>query len=312
MKTPPPHPIEALTAALSDIEATDTISTVGRKLILADSIRLMALEDGVRTSDDPAYIHDMRVATRRIRSALGLLGNYYRPKRVKRLSKALRLLAKRLGAVRDIDVLLLDLKARDREDFAPLIEAAKIQRSKRHKKLVHALNGGQYQKLVDYLSVFALDTDDLLAGAAPLPVEIRHLAPVLLHERLATVRGFDPLFSEEETPDYETLHALRITFKQLRYATLYFSGVLGASAEAFITEIKAVQDHLGRLNDTVVFADYLETHAVSVLDEATLAELVTALEAEAQTLAEGFLPVWNRFNSRTVQKHLADALLVLR
>ena len=95
----------------------------------------------------------------------------------------------------------------------------------------------------------------------PLPVEVRHVVPVLLHQQLAAVRGFNPLFEDSAPHDFETLHALRIAFKRLRYATSTFTDVLGPTSAHFIMELKTVQDHLGRLNDVVVFEERLAKYA---------------------------------------------------
>ncbi|RIK18492.1 MAG: hypothetical protein DCC53_16290 [Chloroflexi bacterium] len=62
--------LAALSASLTPIHPTDTITQAGRKLVRADAIRLLALEDGVRLSDDIEFIHDMRVVTRRMRWAM--------------------------------------------------------------------------------------------------------------------------------------------------------------------------------------------------------------------------------------------------
>ena len=225
---------------------------------------------------------------------------------------SLRWLARLLGRVRDLDVLLEDLFSRDRIGLHHPISTAKVQRDNAHRRLVAGLQSKKFEKLANRLMRFALDPDDLLAGSAPLPVEVRHVIPILLHQQLAAVRGFDPLFSADTYPDYETLHALRISFKRLRYVTAYFTDVLGASAEAFISEIKAVQDHLGRLNDVVVFADHLRSHVDNHPEDEPLKTALVDLETEAATLAKSFNQAWHRFNSRAVQRHLADALLVLR
>lgn len=303
------HPLDALTAAMTPLEMTDTISAAGRKIILGGAIRILALEDGVRRSDDPEFVHDMRVATRRMRSALRLLSGYYPTRRVKKLMRSLRWLARALGKVRDLDVLLADLHRRDDPALGALIEAAQAKRAKALRKLNAALDSSDYAALISRLTAFALDQNDPLVGLAPMPVEVRHVLPVLLHQQLAMVRGFDSLFTEDSTPDYETFHALRIAFKQLRYATSDFLDLLGGSAEAFISEMKAVQDHLGRLNDVVVFANRLRGEAA---DEPAAQATIDALDAEAAELAEAFLALWQRFNSRAVQKYLADSLLTLR
>ncbi len=306
------HPIAALTEALAPVEPTDTIAAAGRKLILADSIRLLALEDGVRSSDDPEFVHDMRVATRRMRSSLRLLKPYYRRKHIKRLNRSLRWLARLLGGVRDLDVLLDELKTRGDTALDGVISRLTADRDKAFRKLIAGLNSGDFTDLTNRLAAFALDSDDPLADSGPLPVEVRHVVPVLLHQQLAAVRGFDPLFENGVPPDYKTLHALRIAFKQLRYATASFIDVLGVSAETFVSEIKSVQDHLGRLNDVVVFEARLREGINDALIEPALARTLASLRAEAETMAKSFTHAWHRFNSRAVQKLLAEALLLLR
>lgn len=304
--------LEALSASLTPILPTDTITQAGRKIVQADTIRLLALEDGVRLSDDIEFVHDMRVATRRMRSALRLLAPYYRGKKVKRLLKSLRWLARLLGDVRDLDVLLHELQKRDPIGLQHPITMANLARERAHRRLSAGLDNEKFHKLVDQLTAFALDSKDALVGSAPLPVEVRHVVPVLIHQALSNVRAFDPLLDDEAIPGFETLHALRISFKGLRYITAYFKDVLGNTADAFISELKAVQDHLGTMNDAVVFADKLAAHAAENPSEDAVADVIVTLRAEADTLARTFLPVWQRFNSRAVQRNLADALLVLR
>ncbi len=48
----------------------------------------------------------MRVATRRMRAAWRVFGDGFRPERTRRYRRRLRLVAARLGTVRDLDVLL--------------------------------------------------------------------------------------------------------------------------------------------------------------------------------------------------------------
>lgn len=304
--------LEALSASLTPILPTDTITQAGRKIVQADAIRLLALEDGVRLSDDIEFVHDMRVATRRMRSALRLLGPYYRGKKVKRLLKSLRWLARLLGAVRDLDVLLRDMHKRDPIGLQHPITVANLARERALRRLSAGLDSEKFHTLVEQLAAFALDTKDALEGSAPRPVEVRHVVPVLVHQALANVRGFDPLLSGDVDPGFETLHALRISFKALRYITAYFKDLLGNTADTFISELKAVQDHLGSMNDAVVFAEKLAAHAAENPAEDAVVDVIVALRAEADTLAHTFMPVWQRFNSRAVQRSVADALLVLR
>jgi CHAD domain-containing protein len=77
---------------------------------------------------------------------------------------------------------------------------------------------------------------------------VRHVLPALLYNHVGAVRAYDEAL---ENADGTTLHALRIEFKRLRYAVSMFTDVLGSSVKDFVKEIKAMQDHLGRMQDIV-------------------------------------------------------------
>jgi CHAD domain-containing protein len=128
------------------------------------------------------------------------------------------------------------------------------------------------------------------------------------------VRAYDSLI---EDADDTTLHDLRIEFKRLRYVVSVFSDVLGGSSKEFISELKAIQDHLGNIVDIRVANEALSDIQKS-LDPQDEAEAVAALqgyldheEAERKTLREGFTEVWRHFNTKTVQRQLATAVAAL-
>lgn len=315
MKTPPISiEIPALQEAYTPVSATDTISAAGRKIILNELIHLRQHEDKVQAGDDHDAIHDMRVATRRTRSALRLLGGYYRRKHVKRLLKGLKALADALGAVRDLDVLLIDLRGRKDEQLSELVERLEQARAAAHDDLTEYIDGREYKTTLAQLAAFATAPDDLADITPPAPIQVRHVVPVLLHEQLAAVRGFDPLFDGEEgaQPDFEALHDLRIAFKRLRYAVHFFRDALGTSIDPFLGDLKAIQDHLGRLNDVVVFGKALAKLQKKLETPTAVDGILLSYQVESEAQASQFKAVWSKFNSRAVQKHLADALLVLR
>jgi len=304
--------IPALQEGYAPIIVTDTISAAGRKIVLNELIRIRQNEDKVQADADDEFVHDMRVASRRTRAALRLLKGYFRRKQLKPLSKGLKKIANVLGAVRDFDVLLIDLKGRDDETLAEAITSLEASRASAHDDLTEMIDGRKYKTVLAHLAAFATAADDLEDVAPPTPIQVRHVVPVLLHEQLAAVRGFDPLLEGDLQPDYDTLHDLRIAFKRLRYATHFFSEVLGSPVEPFIADMKAIQDHLGRLNDVVVFEQAL-TKLKGKLDIPDAVDgVIQSYQIEAEAQSSQFKAVWNKFNSRAVQKHLADALLVLR
>src|SRR5437879_2784281 len=83
----------------------ETMESAGRKIFVYYLSRMLKHEKAVRHSDDPDGIHDMRVATRRLRSALSTFEDFYRRSVVKDYRKGLKDVAGALGAIRDLDVI---------------------------------------------------------------------------------------------------------------------------------------------------------------------------------------------------------------
>ncbi|HEV8546143.1 MAG TPA: CHAD domain-containing protein, partial [Candidatus Limnocylindrales bacterium] len=86
--------------------ADDHIAEAGRKVLRFHLARMIAREEGTRDGGDPEDLHAMRVATRRQRAAWRVFGEAFRAGRTRVHRKHLREVASRLGAVRDLDVLL--------------------------------------------------------------------------------------------------------------------------------------------------------------------------------------------------------------
>ncbi|MCS7070335.1 MAG: CHAD domain-containing protein, partial [Anaerolinea sp.] len=257
---------------------------------------------------------------RRMRSTLQLLEPYFKPKAINGYRVQLRKIARALGAVRDLDVLIADLE-RYRETLDETgrdrLEATRAlldeERAEARAFLNRTLDKGEYRRFVDDFAAFLLTPG---AGARPLdphdviPVQVRHALPALIYSRLGQVRAYDAVL---ENADETTLHSLRIEFKRLRYATTLFAEVLGESIKPFIEELKAAQDHLGRLQDIVTAETVIHMVADRLNDEQKEAAqaYLDALSVERETLRKTAKQMWKRFNARTVQKQLASAIATL-
>jgi CHAD domain-containing protein len=284
--------------------------------LLQDFIKMLEHEAGSRSGDDIEDVHDMRVATRRMRSALRMLDPYYKGKTVRVFRAQLKKIADALGAVRDLDVLIHDLEqfgaARD-VSLAGTIALLDAERQDARKRLHRVLDRANYAHFVGDFGTF-LTTPGARArsidGDGPVPSQLRHLLPTLVYEHLGSVRAYDTVVNEGEA---ETLHALRIEFKRLRYLVHFFSAVLNAGAADFLKELKAIQDHLGRMQDIQVASERLDDLLSELGDEdaAALSASLDALDSESEALAEKFPQVWKRFNSTPIQRKLASALVAL-
>lgn len=311
--------IEQLQSQLQPINLLDTMAEAGRKALTADFIKMLQNEEGSRAGEDIEAVHDMRVATRRMRSTLRLLSAYYKPKVIKAHLDGMKSVARALGAVRDLDVLLEEIETfvkqlEKADDLLPVLEALHAERAKARKALHKTLDKRDYRRFVEDFTAFLskpgkgalpIDTDELQ------PFQVRHLLPELIYEHLGAVRVYETVLENADEP---TLHQLRIETKRLRYAVTIFSDVLGTGGTEFIAELKLMQDHLGKLNDLHVAQERLNELAGS-LDAETQADSRAALESyvahlreEHEKLRSGVDDMWKHFNTKTVQRQLANAV----
>lgn len=312
--------IADLKQAVTPVSPEDTMAEAGRKILLHDFVRMLENESGSRTGEDIEHVHDMRVATRKMRSAFRVLEEYYKSKPIRPFMEHLKRLAKQLGMVRDLDVMIVDLeKAQTALDeygtaaIQVLIDRLDKKRRKARKKLVGFLDDDSYQGFVTAFAAFLMQPGTAVKptdNGVVVPSQVRHILPPMLHEHLAAVRAYHDVV---ETADAPTLHALRIEFKRLRYTTSFFEEVLGTSGNDFIMEIKAIQDHLGRINDIVTAQQHLSTLIEDDgIENDALNGYLMGLQDEREALEAGFATVWQRFNARAVQSKLSNALLALR
>lgn len=307
--------IASLQAQVTPVEPHDAMAEAGRKALLNDYVKMLSHEAGSRAGEDPEEVHDMRVSTRRIRSTFRLLSDYYKPKAIQPYLSEMRKIARALGAVRDLDVMIERLRAfqadfEGRDELQPVIDQFDQRWTKARKELIRTLDKDDYTTFIKDFSGFvtktgkgavSVDADDIH------PFQVRHLLPGLIYAHLAAVRAYEPAL---EGASDETLHALRIEFKRLRYAVSIFSDVLGGSINEFIDELKTIQDHLGTMNDIRATKERLDEIAPELDPRAldALYQYAQTLDDEHQRLRDGFGLVWKRFNTKTVQRQLANAI----
>lgn len=301
-----------------EILPTDPMAEAGRVIFAQQIRRMLSHEAGSRTGEDIESVHQMRVAIRRMRSLFNLIGAHYRPKTT-RFERGLRRTARALGAIRDLDVLILDLQdyqeslpPQDQEALAQVISLLDERRSASRVRLNQLLDSKRYARFIRGFQRFAKRP---AKGARRLkrseaPHQLRHVLPLLLHERMARVKAYDTVLPAS---DDAVLHALRVEYKQLRYALEFFLPILGRSAGQFLKQVKAMQEILGRINDIAVFSEYVRALGqFSPAQSVILESYVLARNKELLVLREQFYEAWARFNSRASQRQFSDSLLVLR
>ncbi len=263
-------------AAAAGADSRQPIAELCRRVWREQLAVMLVNEAGVRFSDDIEYVHDMRVATRRARAAARLYAGFFDPKskQVKRFLKRLRTTGRLLGRVRDLDVALkrLDghasrLDGGAREGLDGLARLWAKERARAHAALLDWLDSKTYARFVHAFRRFCTTPGAGLPRLAwephepPPPYQIRHLLPSLIFNRYEAIRAFEVPFEQhaaDGTPlPVETLHALRIECKYLRYHLEFNETLLGDEGQEMIAALRQLQEDLGDLNDASVSAEML-------------------------------------------------------
>ncbi len=319
---------------------TDPMNAAGIKVFQYQFEQILAHEAGVRQGEDIEDLHDMRVASRRLRAAFELFKPYFPTKTLKPFRRNLRAIGGALGKVRDWDVFIEksnqfkeSLPIPQQEDFINLLQIWQGKRDGLHQELINLLDSEVYQHFIQRFGHFLEQEPPAAENVAPVGDTI----PVLIYTQLATVRAFIP---ETETASFERLHDIRRALKTLRYTIEFFSKgaaqpsqptgsktltapLHGTEIDAVIRDLKDIQDHLGELNDADVACGLLNLFqkdyesrqtAVPIGERHSLEALVNYLAnryAERHHLLTTFPAVWQHFNRSEFRRNLAVSISFL-
>ena len=277
------------------VTVEDHIAEAGRKVMRFHLARMLAREAGTRDGHVAQDLHAMRVATRRQRAAWRVFGASFRLKRTKRYRTGLREIAARLGAVRDLDVLLeaadvyrADLPVTEQRALEPLLAGWRSHREDARVLLIRELDSDGYRRWVDdYRDFVRTEGAGVLPVGPTQPHRVRDTAASQIWTAYEQVRGYEAVL---RWADVETLHELRIAGKWLRYTLEFVREALGEEATALIARVTALQDHLGLMNDADVSASmarsFLLEHAgeLSALESAAIGRYLVTHEREVARL----------------------------
>jgi CHAD domain-containing protein len=225
----------------------------GKMLKLADEIRRMKGEDAV---------HDMRVAGRRLRTALTIFSYCFPKKDVDRWLKQVRGVTRTLGVARDLDVQILAvqrfLKTSEGNDARAGMERLLLRleqkRKKADKKLLSAVT--------EFAQSAACDELRMVAGGASrsgrvvvYDAAIYRTVSQAIAERLTELLAYAG--DANERLDTDRLHAMRMEAKKLRYTMELAGELYEGGLDKYITAVKNVQTVLGNLHDYAVWIEFL-------------------------------------------------------
>ena len=263
-----------------------SIAEAVRRVLQRQVEQLWSRQYGLAFDEDPEYIHEMRVATRRIRTALqavrdalGPQGDYWR--------EEFGWLGKALGDVRDADVMLERLA--QWRDEAPkthaaaldgLIAAERKARKAAMGRLLKAVDSPRYDKLRNGFGRAVQNPIGSLEGLQA--VGPRAGEPVAVAAARALTARLDELSAvpgDLAELNAEQLHEVRIACKRLRYSIEFFADILGDALTPLREACERMQELLGQVHDIDVWLARVEAHAGRHKDDKAMARAIKALRS---------------------------------
>ncbi len=262
----------------SDQPAGEAVRAILSELLTA----LHRSVEGAVTNSGPEPLHDLRVATRRTRSALSQLEGVLPAEAVAPFAAEFKWLGELTGECRDLDVWLLDLSARrdaltgsEAAAFSPFVSEVRAARDRAHAEVVLGLTSPRCRRLFESWEAFLSKQAATAEPPRDAETPVKTLADGRIPRAYQRVlrRGRD--LGDDSPP--EALHRLRITAKKLRYLLEFFRSLYPAErVDPRIAELKSLQDVLGELNDRQIQRAHLAVFTRkldSTADAATLAAM---------------------------------------
>jgi CHAD domain-containing protein len=216
---------------------------------------------GVRQARDPEPLHQMRVATRRLRATLPLFAPVLAPKKSEEWLRAVRKITRALGPARDLDVQIEQLDAYLRDlplELRPGIRRLHLRLAQSRQSLqpsiLIALDSLASSGVLEKIEEKTLRAAALASPDQPSPA-LAALARSTLLARLDDLLAFEPYITQPE--QVEPLHRMRIAAKWLRYTLETFAPLDPAGLKPYLRAAKDTQEMLGIIHDCDTWAAYL-------------------------------------------------------
>ncbi|MEJ1356189.1 MAG: CHAD domain-containing protein [Candidatus Sedimenticola sp. (ex Thyasira tokunagai)] len=270
---------------------------------------------GTRADLDSEFLHDLRVAVRRTRSALTQVKGVFPTEVVERYKERFAWVGQVTSPTRDMDVYLLDfggyrdsLPDQFRDDLEPLQRFLLNHQKSEHRAMVRKLNSPHFHSLVkewrSYLeSPLPEDPDEPNASRV-----IREVASKRIYSIYRRVMKEGAAITPLSPAD--DLHELRKSCKKLRYLLEFFQSLYPRKQiRPLIKAQKVLLDNLGDFQDLEVQANKLRDYAHQMIKEEevpadtllAMGMLVDSLLKRQQEAREEFSTRFNAFAEREIR-----------
>ncbi|NWJ98945.1 MAG: CHAD domain-containing protein [Chloroflexi bacterium] len=294
----------------------EPLSEAGRAVLLKHLEKLRKNEQLAREGNVEG-VHDMRVATRRLRAGLKVLEKtVYKAEQVGKFRRSLRTLANALGDTRDSDVLLEHLEryaatlpSEKLVEIEPLRQSITDRREAGQRHILRTLDNKATAKLFNKLEAFLTTPSE---GLRKSPSDKNEAAPLLVRHFSGSViwRCYEEVLAyETKLPaNIEVLHRLRVACKRFRYTLEFFEEALPGQAKPLIQQLVKAQDHLGTLHDHQVAIERVERLEKQHPDDLALVDYATLRAKERDQLYSQFETLWLALSGADFRRSLAAIL----
>ncbi|MCB1099152.1 MAG: CHAD domain-containing protein [Verrucomicrobiae bacterium] len=256
---------------------------------------------------DPEGVHQMRVASRRLSTALDVFRKCLPAKKVKSLDKEIHWVTRSLGKVRDLDVFCEAIQS-DSDEDAPLAKFREHVASTRRvaqEELAATLGSERYlafkQNFGDFLN--ALSEGDVDPESSHDTLE---MARTVVPHAVTKVRHDGAKISKSSLD--EDLHRLRLDAKHLRYRLELFAPVVPGGLEEPLKACRKLQKFLGEHQDACMANQrihcFRKSHTMDDCERQHLKKLKARFCHQKRAQRKAWPEIWNAFVSKTRPKAL--------
>lgn len=245
-------------------------------------------------------IHDLRVASRRFRAALGLFGPWMPAKKTAGLNKQCRKLTQLLGGLRNIDEATIFFRLHTSNSSGDGYQIC---------RRLSELRPHELTRIKKFLSAFDDRGNDRIVRKAVAALQEQRVTDngnvsmqsLLSDTGIALFQPVQELLPAAASPEAQkSRHALRIAIKKWRYFFELVAPVLCCDVSATLSKLKEYQTILGRMNDIAEFGTlctslklsrherrFVET-TLQAEDDIQLQKLTTLIEQKPLTYTSPF------------------------
>jgi inorganic triphosphatase YgiF len=277
------HPVKGVTPALA---RTDTLAEVLKTLIWSGLQHFQNNLFGAMAKDDAEYLHQVRVALRRLRVVLRMAEKACADQQLAGLHKDVSDLCVALGRIREWDVFIAQtvqpicMRMPGHAGLQALLSASERQRTACYMSLRGDAQARELQRLLLRFAIW-------MNGAYWQQSAWQHEETAQPAQDFAThhlnklAKRFALSGQQLSAADAARLHALRIVAKKLRYSAEFFAVLFDKQkSKSYLAALSEVQEVLGQINDVAV--------AHRLLD-GLVADAALAAYQEAVVLARGWI-----------------------